>query len=97
MAGVKMFDVTRENFAGREGRFVGEDAMSPVQTTVADWLQIIRGEFAEVPGLHLTRKQFQRLWGLDGDTCDTLLDVLLDQKFLRQTSDQGYVRANVSQ
>ena len=96
MAGVKMFDVTRENFAGHEGRF-GEGSMSPVQTTVADWLQIIRGEFAEVPGLHLTRKQFQRLCGLDGDTCDTLLDVLLDQKFLRQTSDQGYVRANVSQ
>jgi hypothetical protein len=92
-----MFDVTRENLAAREGRFVGEGAMSPVQTTVADWLQIIRGEFAEVPGLHLTRKQFQRLWGLDGDTCDTLLDVLLDQKFLRQTSDQGYVRANASQ
>ena len=92
-----MFDVARENFTGREGRFVGEGVMSPVQTTVADWLQIIRGEFAEVPGLHLTRQQFQRLWGLDCDTCDTLLDVLVDQKFLRQTSDQGYVRANVSQ
>ena len=87
-----MFDVTRENFAGREGRFMGEGTMSPAQTTVADWLQIIRGEFAEVPGLHLTRSQFQRLWGLDGETCDTLLDVLLDQKFLRQTSDAGLRR-----
>jgi hypothetical protein len=67
--------------------------MSPAQTTVADWLQIIRGEFAEVPGLHLTKKQFQRLWGLDGETCDTLLDVLVGSKFLRQTSDEGYVRA----
>jgi hypothetical protein len=71
--------------------------MAPAQTTVADWLQIIRGEFAEVPGLHLTRKQFQRLWGLDGDTCNTLLDVLVDSKFLRQTPDEGYVRANRSQ
>jgi hypothetical protein len=90
-----MFEVVTKNLAGRESRFVGEDAMSPAQTTVADWLQIIRGEFAEVPGLHLTRKQFQRLWGLDGDTCDTLLDALIDQKFLRQTPDQGYVRANI--
>jgi hypothetical protein len=90
-----MSEVVTENLAGHEGRVVGEDAMSPAQTTVADWLQIIRGEFAEVPGLHLTRKQFQRLWGLDGDTCDTLLDVLIDQKFLRQTPDQGYVRANI--
>jgi hypothetical protein len=93
----KMFDMVTENLAGRESRFVGEGAMSPVQTTVADWLQIIRGEFAEVPGLHLTKKQFQRLWGLDGDTCDRLLDVLVDQNFLRQTPDQSYVRANVGQ
>ena len=66
--------------------------MSPTQTSVADWLQIIRGEFSEVPGLHLTRQQFQKLWGLDGETASTLLDVLVDQKFLRRTSDEGYVR-----
>ena len=65
------------------------------QTSVTDWLQIVRGEFAEVPGLHLTRKQFQRLWGLDGETCDTLLHVLVDQQFLRQTPDDCYVRANL--
>jgi hypothetical protein len=69
-----------------------EGTMSPTQTSVADWLQIIRGEFAEVPGLHLTRQQFQKLWGLDGETTSTLLDVLVDQKFLRRTSDEGYVR-----
>jgi hypothetical protein len=69
-----------------------EEAMSPTQTSVADWLQIIRGEFAEVPGLHLTRQQFQKLWGLDGETTSTLLDVLVNTKFLRRTSDEGYVR-----
>jgi len=90
-----MFEMPSENLAGRESRFVTEELMSPTQTTVADWLQIIRGEFAEVPGLHLTKKQFQRLWGLDRETCDTLLDVLIAQKFLRQTSNEGYVRANV--
>ena len=69
-----MFEVVTENLAG-EGRFVGEDAMSPVQTTVADWLQIIRGEFAEVPGLHLTRKQFQRPVSYTHLTLPTILRV----------------------
>ncbi|MGE4056885.1 MAG: hypothetical protein AB7F99_19010, partial [Vicinamibacterales bacterium] len=27
---------------------------------VADWLSIVRGEFMEVPGLRLTRGEFQR-------------------------------------
>jgi hypothetical protein len=86
--------MVKENPAERESRFVMEGAMSPAQTTVADWLQIVRGEFAEVPGLHLTKRQFQRLWGLDCDTCDTLLNVLVNQKFLRETSDHSYVRAS---
>ena len=90
-----MFDVARENFTGREGRFVGEGVMSPVQTTVADWLQIIRGEFAEVPGLHLTRQQFQRLWGLDPLTCDVLVDRLIADGFLRRTSANVYVRVGL--
>jgi hypothetical protein len=47
--------------------------MDAVQTSVAHWLQIIRGEFQEVPGLHLTRPQVQRLWDLDAATCDALL------------------------
>ena len=67
--------------------------MSSVQTTMADWLQIIRGEFSEIPGLHLTRNQIQRLWGLDGQTCDKLLEFLLATKFLRLTHDEAYVRA----
>jgi hypothetical protein len=92
-----MFEMFTENPARYESRFVTEGTMSPVQSTVADWLQIIRGEFSEVPGLHLTRQQFQRLWGLDTETCDTLLHVLMDQKFLRQTPDHSYVRASISQ
>ena len=66
-----------------------------VQTAAADWLQIVRGEFSEMPGLHLTKKQVQQLWGLDCHTCDTLLGILVDTKFLRQTPGEGYVRANI--
>jgi hypothetical protein len=48
-----------------------------------------------MPGLHLTKKQVQQLWGLDCHTCDTLLGILVDAKFLRQTPGEGYVRANI--
>ena len=70
--------------------------MSPVETTVAEWLQIIRGEFHEVPGLCLTKPQVQRLWGLDLPTCDALLDALVDARFLERTRTGAYARVDVS-
>ena len=63
-------------------------AESPPQ----EWIQIIRGEFLESPGLHLTKPQAQRLWGLDAETCETLLDSLVDQHFLRRTVRDQYAR-----
>jgi hypothetical protein len=33
--------------------------------TIADWLQLIRAEYAEVPDLHLTKPEAQDLWALD--------------------------------
>jgi hypothetical protein len=69
--------------------------MDALQTTVADWLQIIRGEYSEIPGLQLTRKQVQRLWGLDPLTCDALLETLVDVRFLRRTENGSYARAEL--
>ena len=46
-------------------------------------LQRVCGEFLEMPGLRLTCKQAQRLWGLDEPTCRELLEYLVDAKFLR--------------
>ena len=57
-----------------------------------EWIQIIRGEFLEIPGLRLTRDQVQRLWDLRRDACATILEELLDQGFLRVTADGAYVR-----
>ena len=68
--------------------------MNSVQTTAADWLQIIRGEFQEIPGLHLTKPQVQRLWGLDALTCDALLSTLVDVHFLKRTHDGTYARVD---
>jgi hypothetical protein len=64
-------------------------------STIDEWLQLIRAEYQEVPGLHLTKPQVQRLWGLDPVTCDALLSALEDLKFLRKTQNNGYVRRDL--
>jgi hypothetical protein len=48
----------------------------------------IRAEFIEMPGLRLTARQAQCLFGLDADTCRLLLAELQDAKFLICT-EQG--------
>src|SRR3954454_13959764 len=55
-------------------------------------LQRIYGEFSEMPGLHLTCKQAQRLWGLDEQTCKELLDSLVDAKYLCRRRHGSYTR-----
>ena len=64
-------------------------------THIADLLQLIRAEYLEIPGLHLTKLQAQRLWGLDDVTVEALLSALLDVKFLKRTHRDAYVRADI--
>jgi hypothetical protein len=71
-----------------------EAEMIAAQTTVVDWIHLIRAEYLEIPGLHLTRNQVQRLWGLDDLTCDALLEALVDVRFLRQTRTGAYVKTD---
>jgi hypothetical protein len=72
----------------------GESRSDHGSSTVADWVHIIRGEFVEIPGLHLTRPQVQRLWGLDPIRCDALLDALVASGFLKRTQKGGFARAD---
>ena len=58
-----------------------------------DWLQLIRAEYHEIPGLHLTKPQVQRLWNLDTTMCDAILEALETNKFLRRTGTGAYVKA----
>ncbi len=69
--------------------------MNVVATSVADWLQIVRGEFQEIPGLHLTKPQVRRLWGLDAPTCDALLAALVEARFLERRPSGAYARIDV--
>ncbi len=59
---------------------------------IDDVLQRIQGEYVEMPGLRLTAAQAQRLWGLERDVCDALLEALVDARFLAQTRDGAFVR-----
>lgn len=58
--------------------------------TLTGSIDVIRGEFREMPGLVLTRDQFQRLWGLDGPTCAEAIDLLVQSRFLVQKADGRY-------
>jgi hypothetical protein len=69
--------------------------MNALQTSIADWLHIVRGEFQEIPGLRLTKRQAQRMWGLDAVTCEALLDALVSIQFLKQGADGLYARVEV--
>ena len=62
---------------------------------ITQWLRLIQAEYNEIPGLHLTKPQVQRLWGLDPVTCDALLSALEDAQFLRRTHANGYVRRDL--
>jgi hypothetical protein len=51
----------------------------------------IRAEYLEMPGLQLTIEQAQRLFGVEQALCKTLLDSLIDTKFLRVDAGGSYV------
>ena len=64
--------------------------------TMVDWIGLIRAEYLEIPGLSLTRTQVRRLWGLDDQMCDVVLDTLVESRFLKRTRRDHYLRTGVS-
>jgi hypothetical protein len=74
--------------------FGKERAMTSAQTSAGSWLEIVRGEFQETPGLHCTKTQYQRLWGLDVVACDAILEALINARFLKRTHNGTYARAD---
>ena len=59
-----------------------------------DWLRLVRAEYDELPDLHLTRAEVERLWGLDPPTAEAILSRLVSAGVLRQTSRGGYIKSN---
>jgi hypothetical protein len=60
-----------------------------------DWVRLIQSEFAEMPGLHLSRRQAQRLWNLDAHSAEVIFSALEASKFLKRTSNDMYIRADI--
>lgn len=60
------------------------------------WIRLVETEFAEMPGLHLSKRQAQRLWNLDVQTTDLIFNVLEASCFLKRTSDGVYIRVDVA-
>jgi hypothetical protein len=55
-------------------------------------LERLRAEYIEMPGLRLRAVQVQRLCGIEPTVCRTLLDALVDEKFLCANADGTYAR-----
>ena len=55
-------------------------------------LERIRAEYLEMPGLHLTGPQVERLCGLEHAGCQIALDALVETRFLRVKPDGAYAR-----
>jgi hypothetical protein len=65
-----------------------EPSIRPIHAVVAR----VRGEYLEVPGLRLNAEEAHRLCGLEPPVCQSVLDALVDAKFLHVTADGQYVR-----
>ena len=63
---------------------------------ITDWLMLVRAEYLEMPGLRLTKREAERLWGLDAHMCEAILEALVAVSFLRRTRRDEYVRADTS-
>ena len=55
--------------------------------TLEDVRNRLRAEFLEMPGMHLKPEQVQRLCGVERGLCRTVLDSLVDARFLRVSAD----------
>lgn len=55
-------------------------------------LERVRAEYLEMPGMRLKVEQVQRLFGVDPSACRTVLDSLVEGRFLSANPDGTYVR-----
>jgi hypothetical protein len=71
----------------------GGGLMAPEPNHASDEvLRRVQGEFIDMPLLRLTEAQARRLWGLDAQSCDALLETLVGEKFLFRTRDGAFMR-----
>ena len=64
-------------------------------TPLEGLIRRMRAEYLEMPGLLLSVAQAQRLWNVDAETCMSVLEALLGDRFLECTSNGKYRRFDV--
>ena len=64
---------------------------------VQDAMELIRLEYAEMPGLQVTARQAQRLWCLSDELCARALEGLVCSGFLVRKPNGTYARPHVDQ
>jgi hypothetical protein len=64
-------------------------------TTIGELLLRVAGEYREMPGLSLTVRQAERLWGIDAGTCASVLTALVERRVLTRTAGGAYLRRSV--
>ena len=52
----------------------------------------VRAEFDEMPGMTLTMRQASRLFGIEGDICQTVFERLVTMSYLRWTPSGSITR-----
>ena len=60
-----------------------------------EWIDRIQSEYAEMPGLHLTTRQAQRLWNLDRESAEAIFEMLESVHFLKRLANDTYIRGDV--
>jgi hypothetical protein len=68
-----------------------EATMTTDTSRLTDWVHLVQAEYLEMPGLHLTKPQVRRLWHIEPQTCDAVLNELVASHFLRCTDRAAYV------
>ena len=63
--------------------------------SLCNWVRLIESEFSEMPGLHLSKRQAQRLWNLDARSADVIFDTLEASQFLKRLPNDTYIRADL--
>jgi hypothetical protein len=69
----------------------GATMINTGSATTTDWVHLVKAEYLEMPGLQLTKAQVRRLWGLEDQTCDTVLAQLQAMRVLRRNARDLYV------
>ena len=69
---------------------IAVEGAQAVEAVSLNFVQRIREEFEEVPGLRLTIREAARFWGLDEETCGHVLAELQATGFLGRGGDGLY-------